>query len=141
MPRRRPLTGRPLLIATTAALSAGCNGKSVDNAPVGNLMPPAPMLCVTTLPEGASVAFNGAPAENNCFPVRSSDTTVMLHVFAPGYQPYQDEVELSPRLQELTIRLEPEADAPPPPVGNLIPPPQPPPQPPQPPPDGEEGRQ
>lgn len=128
MPKRRPLTGRPLLIATAAVLSTGCKDKLISQPTVGNPVPPAATLCVTTLPEGARLAFNGEPAEDGCLTPEGSTSSVLVEVSLADHLPHREVVQMSGEDQAITITLTPDIE-PPPPVGNLIPPPLPIPQP------------
>lgn len=109
MPERRPLRGKPLMIATAGViLAVGCTGSANNGAPdpipVGNLMPP-PMVqvCVKTVPEGATVTLNGAVADGGCAEVYMGPTAVT--VSADGYTTYTGTVD--PTGEPPTITLEP----------------------------------
>lgn len=130
MPRRRTLTARPLLVAAGSLLAVSCSGPKPDMRPTGNLMAP-PMvtgeLCVDTVPESAVVTVNGATVDPRCAPVTAYEgSSVTVSISAPGYVAQEQRLTIAEKMQ---LKVELMAMAPPPPVGNLMPPPEPPPPP------------
>lgn len=128
--RRRTLTGQPLLLASSVALTVGVGcgkGKTAPEfEPVGNLMAP-PMeisseLCVEVQPEGALVKINGEVAEAGCAVVQGREgSEVRVEITAAGRPPIVRELQLSEQMAPLRIEM-----SPPRPVGNLMAPPLPP---------------
>lgn len=128
MARRRPITGKPLLVASAAAavLAVGC-GTGKGGMVTGNLMPPpAVELCVSVTPESATVTLNGEPFTDACVE-RDEGSPATIVVSAPGYIPQTLEHRFGDQ-QRIDVVLKPEPvppplPPPPPPVGNLMPPP------------------
>ena len=125
MSRRRVLQGRPLLVAAGGfAVASACTGPT---PPVGNLVAPPQIdgeLCVDVVPQGATVKVNGEPATQRCAPVHGYEgAEVTVDVSAPGFVGVVQHVTLAPKM-DVKVELTPQA--PPPPVGNLMPPPRPP---------------
>lgn len=135
MTRRRPLSGKPLLVASGLGLSVACG--SHDPPPMGNLMPPPRVhteLCVDVFPPGAAVVVNKTPLPGRCIDLEAEPGEVAtIEVIAAGMPLHTEQVVLTPPSQTVAITVPPKGpnlDLPP--MGNLMPPP--PPQPPPPPP-------
>lgn len=121
--------GKPLLLATST-ISVACGGMLTDllvPAPVGNIVPPPPKICVQTDPADAVVTLNGQVAGAACtqISVELVPVSVQVEVSAPAYVTHRETVVMSSYREELVVMLEAVDAAPPPPVGNLIAPPEP----------------
>jgi hypothetical protein len=132
VPRRRAITGQPLLVVSAGALLAACGGR---HKPVGNLMMPEPEpveqpaglsveLCVDTSPAGAEVRVDGDLASDRCTTVEGAQGDIVrIEVSAEGFQTESVELRLAPGLAPVAVTLEPApAEIPEviPPVGNLM---------------------
>jgi len=101
-PRRRRLSGRPLLLAGAGAsmMIAGCADKSGETEYYvsGNLMPPPQVeLCVTVAPPEAeaTVTANGQElpdADPSCATVYEGSISVTAT--AEGYAPHEEVLEV-----------------------------------------------
>jgi hypothetical protein len=137
--RRRPLNGRPLLVASAGiAMTIGCRTPEPPMEPPGNLMAP-PMvdgeLCIDVVPAGAKITVDGVAVTTPCVPEHGyQGQTYAVHAEAPNFLPVDQPVALSPKMT-VSITLDPiravapvepphgNLIAPPPPHGNLMPPP------------------
>lgn len=129
MAKRRKLQGRPLLLATTTVVMViGCGGV-IENEypPPGNLMPPPEVtgeLCIDVEPADAKVTVYGAHTiewTERC-DIVTAYGNVSIKAEAPGYvtetvNQYLDEEGVEAKV---VLMAEPA----PPPVGNLVAPPQ-----------------
>ncbi|MCO4748325.1 MAG: hypothetical protein KC912_26255 [Proteobacteria bacterium] len=134
MARRRKITGKPLLVASAAAvLAVGC-GTGKGGIVTGNLMPPPTVeLCVSVTPESATITLNGEPFTAGCVESYEGSPATLV-VSAPGYvsqtleHRHGDIAQVTVVLEAEPVLPEPDIDLPPPPpppppVGNLMPPP------------------
>jgi len=89
--KRRKITGRPLLVATTAlSVTISCTGSVVS----GNLMPPPDVeLCIDVEPDSAVVLVqNEAFADEECKPIMEG--SYIVTATAEGYVDYEEQVDV-----------------------------------------------
>lgn len=102
-PRRRPLRGRPLLVAGAGAtvLVAGCAGSTKSDPYAytsGNLVaPPTVQLCVEVTPPEADATVTASgqelpDADPSCVEVYEGD--IQVSATAEGYEPYEEVVQV-----------------------------------------------
>jgi len=100
--RRRRLSGRPLLVATSAGVALTIT--SCADSTSGNLVaPPQVQLCVEVVPDEATVSVDGVEWTDE----RCEDVWEGLHTVdavAEGYEDYSEEVMVdSPTTHEVTM--------------------------------------